>query len=136
MFKKITSMNLLDSFSISINDLVQIMTQKRKGESMEDMMKLIKLTDSNNSGDMSFEEFEAFIETLLNLRQSLIQKGTNKLKELYGMRWDDEKLIAIEKSFVQICKTNIIFESPYISHKILINMLMLDKNLRKRRDIV
>lgn len=112
MFKKCTSMNLLASYSISIQDLLDIMGSNKDDEGLEEMTELIKKSDENEEGYIDFEEFKGFMDMVFFYKQTIMLRSANALKKIVLMQWGPEKKSKIDEHFEQICKVNIVSEKP------------------------
>lgn len=91
MFQKCTSMNLLASYSISIDDLIDIMGSNKDDEGLEEMTEIIKKSEVSQDGQMDYQEFRNFMNSLYFYKHTIIIKAAISLKKVVTMSWSDEK---------------------------------------------
>lgn len=128
-------MNLLASETVSINDLIFIISEGKDAKELKKIKEIAKNCDSDGQGYIDKKEFGQFIREMNEYRHEIIVRCSQSVKKLLQTEWCREKESQISHVWKKICAINCIITHTTIDFGDFSKIQNADKQLSKRKDL-
>ena len=122
------SLNMFDGCSVSLEDLIDLMTNNQQNPNSLEMIELIEQYDNDCNGIIDDEEFNNLLTTLRYKRQMNMKECSEPLIELLKTEPGPEKVEKAHEVFDLLSSVNLM-DGSQISEEDLINVIGVIKDL-------